>query len=143
MSNLKEEIKRIVIETENTLTLILDGDHGEIIQSIRENFIQSNPRALWEGFKHEPIPVDTEGDYPHLKLSDLVAENELLYLIIDVSNEEYFIIQGYIRSIIYLIEDCSGLDEYYIVSNDMQRIICETDHDELLYIDLNSPKLRS
>lgn len=89
-------------------------------------------------------PTDnTKGDYPHLKLSDLVAENELLYLIIDVSNEEYFIIQGYIRSIIYLIEDCSGLDEYYIVSNDMQRIICETDHDELLYIDLNSPKLRS
>ena len=40
------------------------------------------------------------------------------------------------------IGDCDGLDEFYLMSTDFQKLYSITDHDDLLYIDVNKNKLK-
>ena len=138
MINLKAEITRIIdSQIADKLNVVIGQEHDDVIGTIRDNFVQGNPRAFWEGFKRKPVIVDTGGDYPYLKLPSLVSSDEELFLIVDDSNEEYHILKGKIGGIMFFIEDCEGLDEYYLLSNDLKRIISENDHDQLLYLDLD------
>ena len=40
------------------------------------------------------------------------------------------------------IGDCDGLDEFYLMTTDCQELYSITDHDDLLYIDVNKNKLK-
>jgi hypothetical protein len=138
MNNLKEEIRRITSSHIVSLEVLSEEEGQMVSEGIIDKFVNDNPRALWEGFKYRPISIDTEGDYPYLKLPSLFSKDEELLLVVDDNNVEYHVLKGQIDSIMLFIEDCEGLDEYYLVSEDWNRIICENDHDQLLYLDLKS-----
>ena len=142
MTTIKQEIQRITADFPVQL-LEIDGENKEqLINNIKDTFVRGNPRALWLGFKYIPDSIKYEFDYPYLKIPELVDSNEILYFLIDDFNTNYYLLKGLINDIFFFIEECEGLDEYYIVSEDIKRIICETDHDELLLIDVQKNKER-
>jgi hypothetical protein len=138
MNDFKNEISRIISICPFDLKLIEDKEGKIIVDKVTEVFVKNNPRALWLDLKYKSISVDYEDDYPYKKIPELFNTGELLYLLVDYFNETFYILEGYIEAIIVFIEDCTGLDEYYIVDNDFTKLVCENDHDELLFIDVFS-----
>lgn len=142
MFTLKKQIDLTLQEHSINLIEIKDPEKSSILHKIKETFVQGNPRALWLGFKYHPDSIKYEGDYPHIKLPDLVPPEEEMFFLIDDFNEVFYLYKGKIAPIITFIEECVGLDEYYLVNYDISQLICETDHGDLLYIDIHKNKLR-
>jgi len=46
------------------------------------------------------------------------------------------------ENIVKFIDECIGLDEYYIIYDNFTKLVCETDHGELLFIDINESGAR-
>lgn len=143
ISILKKEILRIASNDSIDLKIIEGERKGNIIDDVKNIFVYNNPRAFWLDFKFLTKSIEYNEDYPYLKLPDLVSKDEILYLLIDDFNDEFHVIEGRIKDIMFFIEDCEGLDEYYIVSQDLKRMICENDHDELLYINIHENKKKT
>lgn len=137
MFNLENEISKAVLENSINLRKIEEEEKDEILTNIKNNFVVGNPRALWLSLKYKPESIQFTEEYPYLKLKDILASDEDYILLIDEDNEFFHTFIGRRDSIIKLIEECIGLDEYYIINSCYTIFICETDHDELLYINLN------
>lgn len=141
MSILEKEIKRIISKNSVDLFLLKNEEKEKIINDIKSTFVYNNPRVFWLDFKYIAKSIKYNSDYPYLKIPDLIDNDEILYFLIDDFNKNFHLLKGQFRHIFFFIEECEGLDEYYIISQNIDRIICENDHDELLYIDINkNPK---
>lgn len=143
MSILEQEIIRIASNDRMELSVIRGSEKDEILNRIKSVFVLGEPRAFWLSFRYFATLLEYDQDYPYLKLAQLVDRSENLYFLIDDFNERYHLLEGKIQEIVFFIEDCEGLDEYYVISSDFQRLICENDHDELLYIDINKNSERN
>lgn len=137
MFNIKDQINLAIIESKLSLLEINGTEKEHIIERVQDVFVIDNPRALWLNFKYKPVSLKYAGDYPYILLRDILNYTEDYYLLIDDSNINFHIFRGNPAAIITLIEECVGLDEYYLVDLEIKKLICETDHGELLYIDVN------
>lgn len=133
---------KITIEENNLDLLEIKGlEKKQITNKIKEVFVIDNPRALWLNFKYKPSSIKYEGDYPHKKLPDIISNGEPLLFLID-DNDEYYLFKGYLTAIMQFIEECAGLNEYYLVNLSFTKMACETDHGELLYINITENSLK-
>lgn len=137
MSILEQEIKRITSNDSINLLLLEGKDKEKIIDNIESTFVFDNPRAYWLDFRYLAKSIEYNSDYPYLKIPDLVGYDEIVYFLIDDFNTKPHLLKGKFKDVFFFIEECEGLDEYYIISKNIDKIICENDHDELLYIDIN------
>jgi hypothetical protein len=132
MNDFENEMSRVISICPFDLQVIENERKQIIITNIKEGFVKNDPRALWVDFKYIPISIDCNDDYPYHKIPNLVSnDDEILYFIIDYFNEIFYVLEGNIKSIMFFIEECEELDEYYIVNNNFSNLICENDHDDL------------
>ncbi|MCM1330979.1 MAG: hypothetical protein NC248_00040 [Bacteroides sp.] len=138
-----EEIERTV--RDNKLPLLkIEGQEKEVLlQRLYDTFVIGNPRALWLSFKYVPDSIDCNMEDPYWHLLDIINRDTVLYFIIDYWNMDFVIYKGCMSDIHTFIGDCDGLDEFYLMTTDCHELYSITDHDDLLYIDVNKNKLKT
>lgn len=138
-----EEIERTV--RDNKLPLLkIEGQEKEVLlQRLYDAFVIGNPRALWLSFKYVPDSIDCNMEDPYWHLLDIINRDTVLYFIIDYWNTDFVIYKGCMSDIHNFIGDCDGLDEFYLMTTDCHELYSITDHDDLLYIDVNKNKLKT
>lgn len=138
-----EEIERTVRDNKLSLHKIGGDEKDELLHKLYATFIVGNPRALWLSFKYVPERIDCHMDDPYWHLPDVIDMETVLYFIIDYWNTDYVVYKGRMADIYTFIGDCDGLDEFYLMTTDYQELYSITDHDDLLYIDVNKNKLKT
>ena len=138
-----EEIDRTV--RDNKLPLLkIEGQEKEVLlQKLYDTFVIGNPRALWLSFKYVPDSIDCNMEDPYWHLLDIINRDAVLYFIIDYWNTDFVIYKGCMSDIHTFIGDCDGLDEFYLMTTDCHELYSITDHDDLLYINVNKNKLKN
>lgn len=138
-----EEIDRTV--RDNGLPLLkIDGEEkASLLRRLYDTFIIGDPRALWLSFKYVPVRIDCNMEDPYWHLPEVIDKDAVLYLIIDYWNTDFVIFKGRMSDIHIFIGDCDGLDEFYLMTTDCDELYSITDHDDLLYINVNENKLKA
>lgn len=138
-----DEIERTVRDNNLSLQKIDGKKKDDLMQRLYDQFIAGNPRALWLSFKYVPDIIDCNMEDPYWHLPDIIDSEAILYFIIDYWNTDFVVFKGKMKDIHTFIGDCDGLDEFYIMTTDFQELYSVTDHDDLLYIDVNRNKLKT
>lgn len=89
---------------------------------------------LYNDFKLEDYAIGCKSD-PYERLNLLIDEGELVYFIVNETvNEQtkYWYYEGKINSIIAVIGETVGLDEYYLSSKKYDWLLCTSHHEILI-----------
>jgi len=135
-----EEIDRTVRDNKLPLQKIEGREKDKLLHRLYAAFIVGNPRALWLSFKYVPELLDCNMEDPYLHLPDFIDKDRVLYFIINYWDTDFVIFRGSMADIYTFIGDCDGLDEFYLMSQDFQKLYSITDHDALYYIDVNESR---
>lgn len=138
-----DEIDRTVRDNKLPLKKIEGFEKEELLQKLYDTFIVGNPRALWLSFKYVPEWIDCNMEDPYWHLLDVLDPDVILYLIVDYWNVDFVVFKGRMADIHTFIGDCDGLDEFYLLTTDCRELYSITDHDDLLYINVNKSKLKN
>ncbi len=138
-----EEIDRTVRDNKLLLHKIEGSEKEELLQRLYDTFVIGNPRALWLSFKYVPDSIDCGLEDPYWHLPDIIHKDTLLYFIIDYWNTDFVVFKGRMSDIHTFIGDCDGLDEFYLMTTDYHELYSITDHDDLLYINVNKNKQKN
>lgn len=119
-----------VLNLKNKIHEITNDD---LLKLIQNRFVKGNPRVWWLSFKFpfQQVKVEKE-DFEYLEISNYFDKDEECYFICELNQIRMF--KSKIKHIQDVIGECSFF-EYYVVNLDLTRLICETDHGDLLYID--------
>lgn len=110
----------------------------ELLKTIQNVFVIGNPRVWWLSLKFVPIKLAVQNEFEYLEISKYFDQNSVCYFITELDDIHVF--QTKIKFLQDVISECSFF-EYYVVDEKMEKFICETDHGDLLHIDLNNPNL--
>ena len=135
-----KEIERTVRDNNLMLQKIEGREKEELLQKLYATFIIGNPRALWLSFKYVPELIDCNLEDPYWHLPNVIDKDTELYFIIDYWNTDFVIYKGSMSDAYTFIGDCDGLDEFYLMTTDFQKLYSITDHDALYYIDVRKNK---
>ena len=139
---LRADIERVrkELNINNSSFRELNINLWRIIQAnIEKHFLYQRPSNinrswLWEDLKAETYVIFCKKD-PYEKLKLLVDENEIVYFLVNETvNEvtEYRYFEGNVESIISIIGESSGLDEYYLISKKYDWYLCTNHHNVLI-----------
>jgi hypothetical protein len=107
----------------------------KVIIEIKDIFVFENPRVWWLSLKYKPQSLKFDDyQYQYKNIINFFDENEIVWFIVE--DDELILLKLKAKDIIKIISECSYF-EYYIISLDKTRFLCENDHNEFLYIDLN------
>ena len=138
-----EEIDRTVRDNGLPLLKIEGEEKASLLRRLYDTFIIGDPRALWLSFKYVPVRIDCNMEDPYWHLPEVIDKGAVLYFIIDYWNTDFVIFKGRMSDIHTFIGDCDGLDEFYLMTTDCDELYSITDHDDLLYINVNENKLKA
>lgn len=138
-----EEIDRTVRDNGLPLLKIEGEEKASLLRRLYDTFIIGDPRALWLSFKYVPVRIDCNMEDPYWHLPEVIDKDAVLYFIIDYWNTDFVIFKGRMADIHTFIGDCDGLDEFYLMTTDCDELYSITDHDDLLYINVNENKLKA
>jgi len=110
---------------------VVDEDEAEpVIKELEHRFVRERGRTWWwEAFREMPTArvgfYDSSG-WNHLTRIAPV-DDSMLWLVVE-DDPKFVLCEGSIEAIVSVIRECEAF-EYYIVSKDMEWLICETHHD--------------
>lgn len=115
------------------------SERNTVQRNIEDKFLyqrSSNVRRiwLWDDLKMESFGVACDKD-PYTKLDLLVSENEKVYFLVNETINEltkYWCYEGKVESILSVIGESYGLDEYYLISKKYEWFLCTNHHDVLI-----------
>jgi hypothetical protein len=136
MGQVKNEIS-IAIQNlnlgEQFIELLGDKTGHEIFQKCLERFVNSGDRRWWwEDFKDISFSID-DLEKPFEHLEDYIPElDKNVWLMVEDDEELFYPIYDCSPKIIgQLIGECFGF-EYYIISKNLEWLICENHHSRLI-----------
>ena len=137
-----DEIARTVRDNNLPLQKIEGSEKEKLLQKLYDTFVIGDPRAFWLSFKYVPDSIDCNMEDPYWHLHEVIEQDTILYFIIDYWNTDFVVFKGRMSDIYTFIGDCDGLDEFYLMTTDCQELYSITDHDDLLYINVNKNQYR-
>lgn len=124
------EIKNAVknLEITDSFRELLDD---RLLEKIKNTFIVGDPRVWWLSFKKQPELLSSTDEEEYLELTKYFSHNEECYFIAEL--DELHLFQSRIENVVNLIGECSFF-EYYVIDNSLTKLICETEHGDLLFV---------
>ena len=137
LSSYEKEIKDAILnlEIEDKVEEFTGEERRSILQKIQDFFVIGNPRVWWLSLRYKPESFVFEQEEPYKKITDFFAGGEEVWLVIE--DDKQLLYKTNISHIINIISECSYF-EYNIISQNFDRFLCETDHNEFLFIDLRN-----
>lgn len=134
---LEKEIIRSIREQhlENAVHSFNKKEASLIIKQLKTIFVNGNPRAWWLSLKYTPENFIFDNPQPFERITRFFDTDETVWWVIDGDEELLFQIK--IQHIILIIADCPFF-EYNIISLNQKKLLIENDHNEFLFIHLDT-----
>jgi hypothetical protein len=116
----------------NQVFEIIGDEKYAVMEEIKNKFVVGNPRVWWLSFKKKPQNYVFDDEFQYRRIVDFFNYDEWCYFIAELNELHVFKLS--IKNVINIINECSFF-EYYIISTDLIRLLCETDHGDLLFIE--------
>ena len=110
---------------------IQNKEKDNIIADIMSKFVVGNPRVWWLAFKKKPGTFSFDDEFQYQRINQFFDNDEVCYFIAELDLIHVFKLS--VRNIIKILGECSFF-EYYITDLKIQKLLCETDHGDLLYL---------
>lgn len=135
LSDYEKEIREAIsiLEIEDKVKIYVGQERKENLKKIQDIFVNGNPRVWWIALKYKTISFVFDQEEPYRRITDFFDAEENVWIIIE--DDERILLKANVSDIIDIISECSYF-EYNIVSQNFDRYLCETDHNEMLFIDL-------
>ena len=135
LSDYEKEIREAIsiLEIEDKVKIYVGQERKENLKKIQDIFVNGNPRVWWIALKYKTISFVFDQEEPYRRITDFFDAEESVWIIIE--DDERILLKAIVSDIIDIISECSYF-EYNIVSQNFDRYLCETDHNEMLFIDL-------
>ena len=104
---------------------------GDVLDRIKNRFVLGNPRVWWLSFRFPPKEHHYDDDYQYKRISCFLNNEDFCYFIAELDVTHIF--KARVADVVFIIGECSFL-EYYVVSMDLKKLICETEHGDFLEI---------
>ena len=142
MNNIDIQYEEIINSIKNLcitdqIIEITKEEKDEILAKIMCKFVEGNPRAWWLSFKIKAQIYSFQDEFQYKRIDTFFENNEICYFITQLLYDKLYVFESNIRNIINIIGECSFF-EYYIINHSLTKLLCETDHGDLLLIDVNS-----
>ena len=104
---------------------------GDVLDRIKNRFVLGNPRVWWLSFRFPPKEHHYDDDYQYKRISCFLNNEDFCYFIAELDVTHIF--KARVADAVFIIGECSFF-EYYVVSMDLKKLICETEHGDFLEI---------
>ena len=104
---------------------------GDVLDRIKNRFVLGNPRVWWLSFRFPPKEHHYDDDYQYKRISCFLNNEDFCYFIAELDVTHIF--KARVADVVFIIGECSFF-EYYVVSMDLKKLICETEHGDFLAI---------
>ena len=104
---------------------------GDVLDRIKNRFVLGNPRVWWLSFRFPPKEHHYYDDYQYKRISCFLNNEDFCYFIAELDVTHIF--KARVADVVFIIGECSFF-EYYVVSMDLKKFICETEHGDFLEI---------
>ena len=142
---LEKEISKAILDLKikDKVKVFTGDEKNSILSKLQKIFVVGNPRVWWLSLKYKPISYVFEQKEQYKKIADFFDKEEEVWFVVEdeFNNNEQLLYKMKITYVIDIIGECMGF-EYNIISEDYNRFLCETDHDEFLFIDINKNQLK-
>lgn len=98
---------------------------GDVLDRIKNRFVLGNPRVWWLSFRFPPKEHHYDDDYQYKRISCFLNNEDFCYFIAELDVTHIF--KARVADVVFIIGECSFF-EYYVVSMDLKKLICETEH---------------
>ncbi|RGT95751.1 hypothetical protein DWX01_17525 [Bacteroides eggerthii] len=137
MNNIDEKYSEIINASKELgiieqVSELIGDDKISILKKIKDKFVLDNPRVWWLSFKKKPKNYIFKDEYQYKRIVNFFNKKEICYFIAEL--DDLHIFKTSIGNIVNIINECSFF-EYYIVNLSLTKLLCETDHGDLLFID--------
>jgi len=135
-TTLENEIRRAItdLKIEEKVKEYFGAERKAIIQKLKDIFVNGEPRVWWLSLKHIPRSFAFIQDEPYKEIAGFFkSEEEVWFVVEDADNDDQLLYKTSVSNVIDIISACSYF-EYNIVSENCDKLLCENDHDEFLYI---------
>lgn len=108
----------------------------EVAGLAKERFVRGNPRVWWLALKqpHEAYPYQKE-EWPECLMRHVPPKARSCWLIIESDSDDYPVYKAVISEIPNVLGEC-GFFEYYLVGEYVEWLIADTDHNEVMFLEL-------
>ena len=96
---------------------------GDVLDRIKNRFVLGNPRVWWLSFRFPPKEHHYDDDYQYKRISCFLNNEDFCYFIAELDVTHIF--KARVADVVFIIGECSFF-EYYVVSMDLKKLICET-----------------
>lgn len=131
---IKDAIKALRLERE--IKEYFNDEKDKIINKIKYKFVSGNPRVWWLSLKYKPKNFIYTDNYQYRRIGELLNEEECFFI---PELEDIHVFETKVQYVIKIIEN-SSFFEYYIVNKSITKFLCETDHGDFLFININDLK---
>ncbi len=115
------------------------NEWNTVYSNIKKKFLYERPSKvkrswLWDDLKVETFGISCKND-PYEKLGLLIGKNETVYFLVNETVNEmtkYWFYEGKVDTIISVIGESLGLDEYYLISKKYDWFLSTNHHDVLI-----------
>ena len=104
---------------------------GDVLDRIKNRFVLGNPRVWWLSFRFPPKEHHYDDDYQYKRISCFLNNEDFCYFIAELDVTHIF--KARVADVVFIIGECSFF-EYYVVSMDLKKLICETEQGDFLEI---------
>ena len=112
----------------------------EIFNAVQNHYVTGNPRVWWLSFKTAPKSYYFEDNDGFHHIKDILIKNnitppKIVYFIADIDDEFETnpVFKLNLDEVSNILEECQFF-EYYICPLDLSWLICENDHNQILFI---------
>jgi hypothetical protein len=137
MSDVDETVDAAIRESAlvpNEIEELPRNEAKHVYDTAKEKFVSGNPRVWWLKLKHKPIVVHT-GESPEFSYLERnwPADDSRCYFIPENESDEPRVFDAKLSGIVKLLSN-SNFFEYYLVGKDLDWLMIENDHNELLIL---------
>lgn len=140
LSELEMELIEAIsdLKIEDKVQKFTGEEKTRILFKLQEKFVSGNPRVWWLALKYKPTSFVFERQDPYKEIINFFDKEEEVWFVIEdeFNANEQILYKTKILYVIDIIEENYTYFEYNIISENHDRFLCQTDHDEILFIDL-------
>ena len=140
LSELEIELMEAIsdLNIEDKVQKFTGEEKERILFKLQDKFVDGNPRVWWLALKHKPTSFIFERQDPYKEIVKFFDKEEEVWFVIEdeFNANEQILYKTKILYVIDIIEENYTYFEYNIISENYDRFLCQTDHDEILFIDL-------
>ena len=140
-NQLEKEIREAIsyLKIEKKVKIITGKEKNKILLKLQKIFVSGNPRVWWLSLKYRPVSFVFKQEKPYEKIVNFFDETEDVWFIVEDTDQLLYKLK--VSDVIDIIANCSYF-EYNIISETYDKFLCETDHNEFLYIDISRGSYR-